>query len=137
MGLAAPAAIRSDAEVKSRSPLGFVGPHCTLCLHANILITGALDCKQQPRYIGCASRWESRMRTSRSTNGLHYHIRWFPTDRLDWERFREYGDADVRANELRLDGETYAAEEFDDTCRHCRPFAHPTFKGMARSERRL
>jgi hypothetical protein len=55
--------------------------------------------------------------------GAHYHIRWWPSGNLDWERFDSREDAHTRAYELASPGETYSLEEFQQNCTRCNPLA--------------
>ena len=41
----------------------------------------------------------------------HYHIRWHPTGRLDWECFSSVEAAEVRVKEICLKGETATIEQ--------------------------
>ena len=50
---------------------------------------------------------------------LHYHIRWLPGQKLDWERFETAEAAHQRARELVRPGERYTIESFDADCRAC------------------
>jgi hypothetical protein len=50
---------------------------------------------------------------------VHYHIRWNRIA-LNWERFKTRAKAAEAANILRIPGETYAIEEFDELCAKCR-----------------
>jgi hypothetical protein len=42
---------------------------------------------------------------------IHYHIRWHPTGRLDWECFRSVEAAEARVREIRLKCETFTIEQ--------------------------
>ena len=50
----------------------------------------------------------------------HYHIHWSEKDTLDWESFRSRTDAETRARQLMVAGETYTIEERDEACPQCR-----------------
>lgn len=50
---------------------------------------------------------------------VHYHIRWSSKDDLDWERFATRAEAERRANELALTGETYVVEARGESCSQC------------------
>ena len=49
----------------------------------------------------------------------HFHIHWTHTHRLDWECFKTIDEADLRAVELALPGETYQIVELSDSCPQC------------------
>lgn len=53
----------------------------------------------------------------------HFHIRWLPSDSLDWERFNSREDAEVRARELASPGESYVLDEFGANCERCNAMA--------------
>ena len=50
----------------------------------------------------------------------HFHIRWFPSDTVDWEPFEATELADERARQLVQTGEEYILEEFTEECESCR-----------------
>jgi hypothetical protein len=58
-----------------------------------------------------------------TTVNTHFHIRWSDGSKLDWERFNNQDDAEVGAQELVRSGESYAIEEFDDSCTQCKSLA--------------
>ena len=45
---------------------------------------------------------------------LHFHIRWYEMEALDWECFSTRVDAEARAKQLVRGAETYSVEELDD-----------------------
>ncbi len=53
---------------------------------------------------------------------IHFHMRWGSDKRLDWEPFRTRYEAEVRAKELQLAGESFSIAELDDLCTRCAPF---------------
>jgi hypothetical protein len=68
-----------------------------------------------------------------NVSGIHYHIRWHPTERLDWESFGTLDAANASANELRLDGETYTIEKCNGSCRQSVPKSAPPARRRAAS----
>jgi len=54
----------------------------------------------------------------------HYHIRWCEKGELDWERHGSQAEAEASAKLLVRRGETYAIEEFEESCPRC-----PAFRG--------
>jgi len=51
---------------------------------------------------------------------IHYHIRWLPSGRLDWEKFGTRGEAEAQARELARTNEIYNVVEFDQSCKQCK-----------------
>jgi hypothetical protein len=49
----------------------------------------------------------------------HFHIRWFPSRSLDWQRFDTKKEAEERAAELVLPGERYRIETVTQNCKMC------------------
>ena len=49
----------------------------------------------------------------------HFHIRWLPSRALDWQRFGTQKEAEERAAELLLPGESYVIEVITQTCERC------------------
>jgi hypothetical protein len=54
----------------------------------------------------------------------HFHIRWIigDTSRIDWEAFASHDEADAMAKRLATPLETFAIDEFDDSCERCAMF---------------
>jgi hypothetical protein len=50
----------------------------------------------------------------------HYHILWSEKAELDWERHDSRAKAEASAKLLVRRGETYAIEEFEESCPRCR-----------------
>lgn len=49
----------------------------------------------------------------------HYHIRWLPARKLDWEKFDTLEAARQRAGELVRQGESYEIELVAEDCPVC------------------
>jgi hypothetical protein len=51
----------------------------------------------------------------------HFHIRWIIEDisRTDWEAFTSRDEAELIARRLATPSETFAIDEFDDSCERC------------------
>lgn len=52
--------------------------------------------------------------------GLHYHIRWLPSGKLDYERHDTRAQAEEAANQLAQPNEGHAIERFDEACSKCK-----------------
>ena len=54
----------------------------------------------------------------------HFHIRWIigDTSRTDWEAFESRDEAERMAKRLVTLSETYAIDEFDNSCKRCAMF---------------
>jgi hypothetical protein len=54
----------------------------------------------------------------------HFHIRWIIADRsrIDWEAFANRNEAENMAKRLASSMDTYAIEEFNDSCERCAMF---------------
>jgi hypothetical protein len=50
------------------------------------------------------------------TSKTHYHIHWISSDRLDWECFKTYLEATLRALELAQPDEEFQIEEVITQC---------------------
>ena len=53
------------------------------------------------------------------TDQSHFHIRWLPSGALDWQRFGTETEAQTRAKELLLPGESYEIEVVTGNCEMC------------------
>jgi hypothetical protein len=62
------------------------------------------------------------------SSSFHYHIRWLPSDLLDWEPYSSARAADRRARQLVGEDETYTIEKFSSSCQRClsREYSEPT-----------
>lgn len=49
----------------------------------------------------------------------HFHIRWLPSGKLDWERHYTRDNAEKAAAQLARSNEEHVIEQFDDACRQC------------------
>jgi len=49
----------------------------------------------------------------------HYHIKWLPSGKLDWQPFTTQDDAEQMARELRLGEEDYWIEPIEGECEAC------------------
>lgn len=49
----------------------------------------------------------------------HFHIRWLPSGKLDWERHDARDQAEEAAKQLSRRDEGYAIEQFHEPCRQC------------------
>lgn len=58
----------------------------------------------------------------------HYHIRWLPSDVLDWQPFSKLETAERQAKRLVGNEETYTIERFSGECGRCRSrqYSEPT-----------
>jgi hypothetical protein len=56
-------------------------------------------------------QFDQALLCSYADSEIHYHIRWHPTGRLDWECFSSVEEAELRAKEIRLKGETSTIEQ--------------------------
>ena len=85
----------------------------------------------QTRVIFSCSRWTHVVMASK----FHYHIRWLPSDLLDWKPFSNAKSADRRAKQLVGKDETFTIERFPASCRRCvsREYSEPT-EGSMRHE---
>lgn len=54
-----------------------------------------------------------------SAPAVHYHIHWFPMDRLDWERFDTAQDAEEVARCLVQPGEKFTIKVEGADCLRC------------------
>lgn len=54
----------------------------------------------------------------------HFHIRWIieGIPRTDWEAFASRDEAELMAKRLATPSETFAIDEFDDSCERCALF---------------
>lgn len=72
-------------------------------------------------------------------NGVHFHIHWSGKGQ-DWERFNMRNEAEKRAAEIVLPGETYTIDEHGADCPQCRelsskvPNSAVNSKGPARAQ---
>lgn len=49
----------------------------------------------------------------------HYHIRWLPSDVLDWQPFSKLETAERQAKRLVAKDEAYTIVRFSSLCRRC------------------
>lgn len=71
--------------------------------------------------IGEALRSLSKLINERSPTlrrQTHFHIHW-SSGALDWERFSTALEAEVSAQQLACDDETYTVEEYGEDCPRC------------------
>jgi hypothetical protein len=61
------------------------------------------------------------------SKAAHYHIRW-SNGTLDWQSFETRKQAELRAKELALDGETYSIELLGRDCMACAALESPRTK---------
>ena len=54
---------------------------------------------------------------------IHFHIRWHPSEDLDWEAFPTRQEAESRSQALKQSGERWTVEQFDEKCTQCRTLA--------------
>jgi hypothetical protein len=66
---------------------------------------------------------------------LHFHIRWENRERLDWECFNTYYEAEARGMELAAPDETFTVEELSDDCPIRRVALVKTYDKAAMSHR--
>jgi hypothetical protein len=55
---------------------------------------------------------------TRTDSTRHFHIRWSESN-VDWERFETRKEAEERAAQIALIGDTFTIEEFDYPCTRC------------------
>jgi hypothetical protein len=62
------------------------------------------------------------------SSSLHYHIRWLPSDLLDWQPFSSSKAAERQAERLAGKDEAYTIERFYAACGRCRSrkYSEPT-----------
>jgi hypothetical protein len=61
----------------------------------------------------------------------HFHIRWFPSDTIDWEPFETRELADERGRQLVGAGEEFIVQRFTENCESCRSLKSQRYGGHA------
>jgi hypothetical protein len=91
-------------------------------------MTRALQSKTKVPFSATHRRASVRRMPKLAALNSHFHIRWLPSDLLDWQPFTTARAADRQAKKMVGKDETYTLELFSASCQRChsRKYSEPT-----------